>query len=53
MLMKEISAFLKRCEKAGLYHAEEHNVHRLAFLEFIENGLKYVLLTCRGAMIAS
>lgn len=49
--LSEISASLKRSEKAGLYHAEARNVHRLAFMEFIQYGLKYVFPTSPGAMV--
>jgi hypothetical protein len=38
----EISVSLKRSEKAGLYNAEVRNVHRLALMEFIRYGLKYM-----------
>ena len=49
--LSEISASLKRSEKAGLYHAEARNVHRLALMEFIQYGLKYVFPTSPGAMV--
>ena len=49
--LSEISASLKRSEKAGLYHAEARNVHRLALMEFIQYGLKYVFPTTPGAMV--
>lgn len=49
--LSEISASLKRSEKAGLYHAEVRNVHRLALMEFIQYGLKYVFPTSPGAMV--
>ena len=49
--LSEISASLKRSEKAGLYHAEARNVHRLALMEFIQYGLKYVFPTSPGAII--
>ncbi len=49
--LSEISASLKRSEKAGLYHADGRNVHRLALMEFIQYGLKYVFPTNPGAMV--
>lgn len=49
--LSEISASLKRNEKAGLYHAAVRNVHRLALMEFIQYGLKYVFPTSPGAMV--
>jgi hypothetical protein len=49
--LSEISASLKRSEKAGLYNPEVRNVHRLAFTEFIQYGLKYVFPTRPGAMV--
>ncbi|MBA2501063.1 MAG: hypothetical protein H0V30_15215 [Chitinophagaceae bacterium] len=49
--LSEISASLKRSEKAGLYHVELRNVHRLALMEFIQYGLKYVFPTSPGAMV--
>jgi len=49
--ISEISASLKRSAKAGLYHADVRNVHRLALMEFIQYGLKYVFPTSPGAMV--
>ncbi|HZH66058.1 MAG TPA: hypothetical protein VEY10_14275 [Flavisolibacter sp.] len=49
--LSEISASLKRSEKAGLYGAEVRSVHRLALMEFIQYGLKYVFPTSPGAMV--
>jgi hypothetical protein len=49
--LSEISVSLKRSEKAGLYHAQTRNVHRLALMEFIQYGLKYVFPTSPGAMV--
>lgn len=49
--LSEISASLKRSEKAGLYHAEIRNVHRLALMEFIQYGLKYVFPTSPSAIV--
>jgi hypothetical protein len=49
--LSEISASLKRSEKAGLYHTEVRNVHRLALMEFIQYGLKYVFPAGPGGMV--
>ena len=49
--LSEISVSLKRSEKAGLYHAGIREVHRLALMEFIQYGLKYVFPTSPGAMV--
>ncbi|MGZ5191294.1 MAG: hypothetical protein ACXWCZ_09765, partial [Flavisolibacter sp.] len=49
--LSEISASLKRSEKAGLYNADFRNLHRLALIEFIQYGLKYVFPTSPGAMV--
>lgn len=49
--LSEISASLKRSERAGLYQAELRNVHRLALMEFIQYGLKYVFPANAGAMV--
>src|SRR5690606_37733944 len=49
--LSEISASLKRSEKAGLYHFEGRHVHRLALMEFIQYGLKYVFPVSPGAVV--
>lgn len=50
--ISEISNSLKRSAKAGLYHADSRSVHRLALMEFIQFGLKYVFPTSPGTMVS-
>ena len=49
--LSEISSSLKRSEKAGLYHAEIRSVHRLALMEFLQFGLRYVFPASPGALV--
>lgn len=49
--ISEITRSLQRSEQAGLFDAQERKVNRLAMLEFIEHGLKYVFPTRPGEMV--
>lgn len=49
--LSEISASLKRSEKAGLYQAAVRQVHRLALMEFLQYGLMYVYPISPGALV--
>lgn len=49
--LSEISASLKRSEKAGLFNKVTRKVNRLALMEFIEHGFKYVFPTSPGEMV--
>lgn len=49
--LSEISASLKRSDKAGLYNAPERNIHRQSLIEFLLYGLKYVFPIGPGAMV--
>lgn len=49
--LSEISASIQRSGKAGLYNTEDRNVNRLALMEFIQFGLKYVFPISPGTMI--
>ena len=49
--LSEISASLKRSEKAGLFNKGIRKVNRLALMEFLEHGFKYVFPTSPGEMV--
>jgi hypothetical protein len=49
--ISEISTSLKRSQIAGLYNENNRNVHRLALMEFIQYGFKYVFPATPGPMV--